>query len=65
MIGKMLGYYEITSLLGRGATGEVYQAKDCRLERDVAVGCYEILAPIGAGAVNRSHYVYRCARVPN
>jgi hypothetical protein len=27
MIGKTLGYYEIVSLLGKGAKGEVYQTK--------------------------------------
>ncbi|MBN2241097.1 MAG: serine/threonine-protein kinase [Acidobacteria bacterium] len=37
MIGKMLTHYEITSLIGRGGMGEVYQAKDRRLGRDVAV----------------------------
>jgi hypothetical protein len=26
MIGKTLGHYQITSLLGRGGMGEVYQA---------------------------------------
>jgi serine/threonine protein kinase len=37
MIGKTLGHYEITSQLGKGGMGEVYQAKDLKLGRDVAV----------------------------
>ena len=37
MIGKTLTHYEITSQLGKGGMGEVYQAKDRKLERDVAV----------------------------
>jgi eukaryotic-like serine/threonine-protein kinase len=37
MIGKTLGHYEITSLLGKGGMGEVYQAKDLKLGRDVAI----------------------------
>jgi serine/threonine protein kinase len=37
MIGKTLVYYEITAELGRGGMGEVYQAKDTKLGRDVAI----------------------------
>ena len=35
--GERLGAYEIVSLLGHGAMGEVYRARDIRLGRDVAV----------------------------
>ena len=35
--GTRLGPYEIVSPLGAGGMGEVYRAKDTRLERDVAV----------------------------
>jgi serine/threonine protein kinase/Tol biopolymer transport system component len=37
MIGKTLAHYEITSQLGKGGMGEVYQAKDKKLGRDVAI----------------------------
>jgi serine/threonine-protein kinase len=37
MIGTTLGHYEIASLLGKGGMGEVYQAKDKKLGRDVAI----------------------------
>jgi eukaryotic-like serine/threonine-protein kinase len=37
MIGKTLGHYQITSQLARGGMGEVYQAKDQKLGRDVAI----------------------------
>jgi serine/threonine protein kinase/tetratricopeptide (TPR) repeat protein len=35
--GVRLGPYEIVSLIGAGGMGEVYRARDSRLERDVAV----------------------------
>jgi serine/threonine protein kinase/Tol biopolymer transport system component len=37
MIGKTLGHYQISSQLGKGGMGEVYQAKDHKLGRDVAI----------------------------
>jgi serine/threonine protein kinase/Tol biopolymer transport system component len=37
MIGKTLSHYQITSLIGKGGMGEVYQAKDQTLGRDVAI----------------------------
>jgi serine/threonine-protein kinase len=37
MIGKVLAQYEIESRLGAGGMGEVYQARDTRLGRSVAV----------------------------
>src|SRR5438270_947002 len=40
--GTRLGPYEIRTLLGAGGMGEVYRARDTRLERDVAI---KILAP--------------------
>ncbi len=40
--GSRLGPYEIVSPLGAGGMGEVYKARDTRLERDVAV---KILRP--------------------
>jgi serine/threonine protein kinase len=35
--GARVGPYEIVSILGRGGMGEVYRARDNRLNRDVAV----------------------------
>ena len=35
--GTKLGEYEIIALLGSGAMGEVYRARDTRLNRDVAI----------------------------
>ena len=37
MIGTKLAHYEITSHLGTGGMGEVYQATDSKLGRSVAI----------------------------
>src|SRR5215208_5324353 len=36
-IGTYLGGYEIVSAVGAGGMGEVYRARDTRLDRDVAI----------------------------
>ena len=35
--GTLLGPYEIVELRGKGGMGEVYRARDTRLDRDVAI----------------------------
>ena len=35
--GQRLGPYEITAPLGAGGMGEVYRARDTKLEREVAI----------------------------
>ncbi len=35
--GTRLGPYEITAQIGMGGMGEVYRARDTKLDRDVAI----------------------------
>jgi serine/threonine protein kinase len=35
--GVILAHYEIQMLLGKGGMGEVYRARDLKLEREVAI----------------------------
>ncbi len=35
--GTSLGHYDVVALIGEGGMGEVYQARDTRLDRTVAI----------------------------
>jgi serine/threonine protein kinase len=37
VLGSQIGPYQILSLIGAGGMGEVYRARDPRLDRDVAI----------------------------
>src|SRR5204863_5707476 len=60
MIGTKLGHYEITSHLGTGGMGEVYQATDSKLGRSVAI---KLLPEAFARDADRATRFEREARV--
>ena len=36
-VGSRLGHYEVSALIGEGGMGQVYQATDTKLNRQVAL----------------------------
>ena len=36
-VGSRLGHYDVTALIGEGGMGQVYQATDTNLDRQVAI----------------------------
>ena len=60
MIGRQFGSYEVVAKLGEGGMGEVYRARDHKLNRDVAL---KILPDILAGDPDRLARFQREAQV--
>ena len=53
LAGFKLGPYEVQSPLGAGGMGEVYLARDLRLDRTVAI---KILTPSSASIARRERF---------
>jgi serine/threonine-protein kinase len=58
--GSSLGHYQILAMIGKGGMGEVYRARDARLDRDVAI---KILPPAFAADADRMARFEREAKV--
>jgi serine/threonine protein kinase len=60
LTGRQLGSYHVLSLLGAGGMGEVYRARDAKLERDVAI---KVVTPFFADDPERLRRFEREARL--
>ena len=58
--GSRLGSYEVVALIGAGGMGEVYRARDTKLNREVAL---KVLADLLAGDPDRLARLHREAQV--
>jgi len=64
-VGQSLGHYEIASVLGVGGMGEVYQAHDSRLGRQVALKLLPAIFTVDAERVRRFEQEARAASALN
>ncbi len=60
MIGRTLGHYQVVEKLGAGGMGEVYRARDTKLNREVAL---KVLPAAFAGDVQRLARLQREAQL--
>jgi serine/threonine protein kinase len=63
--GARLGVYEIVGLLGAGGMGEVYRARDSRLNRDVAIKVLSADFTAGPERIRRLQQEARAAAALN
>ena len=53
-VGSRLGPYSVTAKIGEGGMGEVYRARDTKLDRDVALKVLPVVRHSGAAVHTRS-----------
>lgn len=64
-VGQRISHYEILSLLGEGGMGEVYLAKDTKLDRKVAIKILPRYFAMDAGRLQRFRHEARAASTLN
>ena len=68
MVGRQLGPYQATALIGAGGMGEVYRARDTRLRRDVAIKVLltdRIVSPVARERFQREAHAVAALQHPN
>jgi eukaryotic-like serine/threonine-protein kinase len=61
-VGSRLGPYEILSALGAGGMGEVYRARDTKLDREVAI---KVLPELFVSDPERALFQYTTKDLPS
>ena len=56
-VGSRLGHYDVTALIGEGGMGQVYQATDTKLNRQVALASYPHSARPGSSGSAPGHII--------
>ncbi len=56
-IGSRIAHYDVTALIGEGGMGQVYQATDTKLKRQVALTSYSHSARPGSSGSAPGHII--------
>ena len=56
-VGNPIAHYDVTALIGEGGMGQVYQATDTKLNRQVALASYPHAARPGSSGSAPGHIV--------
>ena len=61
-VGSRLGHYDVTALIGEGGMGQVYQATDTKLNRDIALKILRSAGFVGLIAGPSGQHEHRVVR---